>query len=150
MVVLTIEEDILKRLSFLEEKVLELAKGKTLRKKFEHYCPYCQYRWFGYKEVVKECVKCKHRLDPEQVRENIPNKEVCEKLDALVKEHGKVCKISPGLKKNYIFQFKDGKIEFSKEENGVITAPILVDSTYEIMKDWDLNTFFDKRYITYG
>lgn len=47
-------------------KIVEERISATIvstNKGYEHNCPYCGYKWFGRKEHIRTCSRCKRRLD---------------------------------------------------------------------------------------
>lgn len=127
----------------LEEKLkaLRMAKrGASVKQRFKHTCPHCGETWWGTKEEIKECLYCKRMM--KQV--SVDTFKKCTKFDAYLKVKKRVVKEIKGQDKRYIFEWlePEGLIAYNKVDKGVTSEVVKVHSTYEIMRSWDLSTFF--------
>ena len=106
-------------------------------------CPYCNYEWQAKVPEPKECPRCKrmlgiiakdYSLSPEVI------KELSEDFDKYL-ANKKSFEYSPFTSTRHLFTWEDGKVRYQKFLGGVEVRNKLYDTSFELVKNWDIVAF---------
>ena len=114
---------------------------------YPQVCQYCHSSWNSRVEHPIQCPAC-HRSVVKVSSKRIEGErclEACQELDVYIRKTGSYIKDFPIFKKRWIFTSKeDGGIHYQRFEEGKEIENRIIQSTYEVLKEFDWQQFMPK------